>query len=404
METKNRALVLSKDERIFKEIQQNLHNQAGVEGCEWKETLIAGLAVIREIKPVILFLDEEVCYPDVSSAVKEFTAKLPEMRIIFLAQMGRRDKIDAAILAGAVGYLLKPLDNIEVATTVQRVLVNFTPQPAAPIIETAICQTGKIISLFSTVDGVGKTTIAVNLAVLLAKLSGETVCLVDADLQFGDVCRFLSLNSPRTIADFVSDATNSGQSICEYLVNWNDLIDVLPAPKELEQSYSITPANMNAAIKELSCTYKYIVVDLPVGFAEVSVDVLEMANLILFVNTLDSISCVKNLRLGINTLRGLGYTEDKIHLILNRYKAKTAISVDEVEKAIHSRFAIKIGNDFSTTSEALQKNQPLVLYLPNREISQDLHKIAKQIAGDNMDKDVQITSSITDRLSRWLKG
>jgi len=403
MGTRSRALVVSREDRIFSDIRQALLNDNSIDHCEWKETLIAGLAFIRQSKPDIIFLDEELCYPDVSTAVKEFTVKLPEIRIILLAQMGKRDKIDAALLAGAAGYLLKPLDNVEVVATVQRVLANFTPDPAAQMIKPSLVQTGNIISMFSTVDGVGKTTIAVNLAILLAKLSGKKVCLIDADLQFGDVCRFLHMDPALTIVDFALNETSHGRSSREYLLDWNGLIDVLAAPKEPGQSSLIKSSTMVEAIKELSCEYDYIVIDTTVGFTDVGLDILELSNSILFVNTLDSISCVKNLRLGMDTLRDLKYAQDKVHLILNRYKAKTAIGVAEVEKAIKNSFTVNIGNDFATAAAALQVQQPLVLYQPEREVSKDILTLAERIMENNL-IDNPKQSSITDRLSRWLKG
>jgi len=403
MGTKNRALLLSKEEKIFKEIQRALYSEDTIEEFDWKDTLIAGLAGIRSVKPDIIFLDEELCFPDVSSAVKEFTVKLPGVRIILLVQMGRRDKIDAAILAGAAGYLLKPMDNSEVVTTVKRVLANFTPDPAAKLIEEPPTKMGQIISLFSTLDGVGKTTIAVNLAILLSKLQGEKVCIIDADLQFGDVCRFLKLNPALTIEDFAMKSANGGCLICEYLTEYNGMVDVLAAPREPRQRQLITPALMDAAIKELACSYNYIIIDTPMGFTDVGLDILELSNVILFVNTLDSIACVKNLRLGLDALRDLGYVQEKVHLLLNRYKAKTAISVADIEKAINSRFATKIGNDFSTTSGALQTQQPMVLYQPDKEICQQMLELANRIMADNL-TDRQDGLNITDRLSRWLKG
>ncbi|MBP2639426.1 MAG: hypothetical protein H6Q66_377 [Firmicutes bacterium] len=403
MGTRSRALVISSEERIFLDIRQALSNSNDIDQCEWKETLIAGLAFIRQSKPNIIFLDEELCFPDVSTAVKEFTAKLPETRIILLAQMGRRDKIDAAILSGAVGYLLKPLDNSEVEATVQRVLANFTPELTAPMIQSCLTQTGKIISTFSTVDGVGKTTIAVNLAVLLAKLSGKKICLIDADLQFGDVCRFLHMDPSLTIVDFASREAVNRHSCREYLQSWNELIDVFAAPPKPEQSSLVTPSMIVEVIKELACEYNYVVIDTTVGFTDVGLEILELSNSILFVNTLDSISCVKNLRLGMDTLRDLKYTQDKVHLVLNRYKAKTAIGIAEVEKAINSSFAVKIGNDFATAAGALQAQQPMVLYQPDRDVSQDILTLAKRIV-ENTLIDNPKQSSITDRLSRWLKG
>ncbi len=405
MGTKNRALVLSKEERIFADIQQALINIDTVSACDWKETMIAGLAAIRQAKPDIIFLDEELCYPDVSTAVKEFTVKMPEIRIILLAQMGKRDKIDAAVLAGAAGYLLKPLDSSEVVAMAKRVLENYTSDPAAqPTNEKSATKMGKIITLFSTVDGVGKTTIAVNTAISLSQLSKEKVCLIDADLQFGDVCRFLYVNPEKTIADFAGQDIESSYSLDPYIIKWNDTVDLFAAPKEPGQSQLITPVLMNAAIKELACKYSYIVIDTAIGFSEVTLDILELSNLILFVNVLDSISCVKNLRLGMDTFKGLGYTQEKVQLILNRYRAKTAVGIEEVEKAINSRFVAEIDNDFASVSGAIQARQPMVLYRPERNVSKDIFELAQFIMDDQFKKYLDKPSSIKDRFSKWLKG
>ncbi|MBP1762962.1 MAG: domain containing protein [Firmicutes bacterium] len=258
---------------------------------------------------------------------------------------------------------------------------------------------GEIITLFSTVDAIGKSTIAVNLATCLARLSGEKVCIVDADLHFGDICRLLNIHPRNTIADFAERGYSAGEAIVEYLEKWQHDIFVLAAPREYAKVELVTAAVFGSVLSELSCHFKYILIDTSLGFSDLVLSALDMSNMILFINTLDSISGVKNLQKGLDAFQGIGYSKDKVKLILNRYKAKTAIGISEVESGIGRRFAAKVSNDFAVAVAATREGRPFSIAHPDKEISRDMLVITQAILSGNLGEE---KTSLTERLNRWL--
>lgn len=388
-----KGIVISKDVKIFADINRALLKE-DISGCEFAEDVVTGLDFVRQILPDIVFLDEELCLPNLTEKVGRFMQASPRTRILFIAHLGKRDKINTALAAGAAGYILKPIEGLEVTKLVQQVLSSI---PVALVNQ----KKGKTITLFSTVDSVGKTTIAVNLAAALSMLSGEKVCIVDADLQFGDVCRMLNLSPSHTIADFARQRCLENDRIGKYLQEWEHNIDVLASPEHFEQVEIVTSDVMTESIQQLCTTYSYLIIDTSVGFTEVALSAIDLSDWVLFINTLGCISCVKNLKRGMDTLKGLGYSSNKVKLVLNRSKAKTAISVTEVETAIGSPFVSKLCNDFSTAAASVNSRIPFVLDKPDKEISRDVVRLAKELIAGTLG-DSPMKPKLTAWLNRWL--
>lgn len=222
---------------------------------------------------------------------------------------------------------------------------------------------GIIVTVFSTASAVGKTLLSINMAAQLAYMGYKT-CLVDMDLQFGDVGNYLNIESPVTIFDATDKLSKQGYvEIEEYLHNYsykNVNFSVLLAPNKLEEAYNISTEHIKKCIENLQKKFEYVVVDTTSAFSEANLAVMDISTLVTFVGIVDFIPTIKNMKIGYDTMRNIGYDKHKIRLILNRSDSKTDISLDDVEKLLQEKFYHIIPNDFMQAQKSIADGIPLV--------------------------------------------
>lgn len=235
---------------------------------------------------------------------------------------------------------------------------------------------GVVMTFFSTASAVGKTLISCNMASELAR-QGRRVCLIDFDLQFGDVCNYLQLFPENTMADVQKALTVQGNAchVEEFLTpyEYNDTVFyVLAAPKKLEEAYNIKKDYAVQAVKQLQAKFDYVIVDTTSMFSVLNLALLDLSTIVTFLGIVDFIPTIKNMKIGSDTLNDLNYDKNKIRLVLNRSNAKTRISIDDVEKLLGEKFYHILPNDFRAASQSIKEGIPLVLKNDTTALSEAL--------------------------------
>ena len=235
---------------------------------------------------------------------------------------------------------------------------------------------GVVMTFFSTASAVGKTLISCNMASELAR-QGRRVCLIDFDLQFGDVCNYLQLLPENTMTDVQKALTVQGNAcqVEEFLTpyEYNDTVFyVLAAPKKLEEAYNIKKDYAVQAVKQLQAKFDYVIVDTTSMFSVLNLALLDLSTIVTFLGIVDFIPTIKNMKIGSDTLNDLNYDKNKIRLVLNRSNAKTRISIDDVEKLLGEKFYHILPNDFRAASQSIKEGIPLVLKNDTTAISEAL--------------------------------
>lgn len=222
-----------------------------------------------------------------------------------------------------------------------------------------------LITVFSTSSAVGKTLLSVNMAAALAQ-AGNSVCIVDLDLQFGDVCHYLQLEPEKTIFDaqqaIAKNETDFSAEKYSLSYKCGEVgFSVLAAPLKMEQAYNIAAPAVQRVINSLRPQFDYIVVDTTAAFSELNLAVMDKSTLITFVGIVDFIPTIKNMKIGYDTMRSIGYEKDRIRFILNRSDSKTSISPEDVEQLLEERFYHVLPNNFSAAMGSIDCGLPLVL-------------------------------------------
>ena len=247
---------------------------------------------------------------------------------------------------------------------------------------------GVVITFFSTASAVGKTLISCNMASELAR-QGRRVCLVDFNLQFGDVANYLQLLPDRTMADVQQTMTMQGNAchVEEYLTPYEYegiVFYVLAAPKQLDEAYNIKTEYAVQAIKQLRTKFDYVIIDTTSMFSVLNLAMLDLSTIVTFLGIVDFIPTIKNMKIGTDTLKNLNYDKNKIRLVLNRSNAKTRISIEDVEKLLGEEFYHILPNDFRAASQSIKEGIPLVLRQGNTELSEALRDLVARYTNQSI--------------------
>jgi pilus assembly protein CpaE len=328
------------------------------------------------------------------TATEIISNTVPESPIIMMSVQGEQDYLRRSMLAGAREFLVKPFSADELINAIRHVhelekvkrarYAAAAPAAAAPINPLAAApgarQSGQIITFFSPKGGVGRTTIATNLAVALHQLTQKPVCLVDGSLPFGDIAVILNMSpKAKTIADLIGSFENTDSDVLEsVLVSHSTGIKVLLAPPTPESAELITGANMKHILELLRERYAYIVVDTWPSFQEQVITMLDVADVILTLMTLE-ITSLKNVRVFMEIAEKLGYGSDKVQLVANRNDSSGGIKASDVEASLGRKIPHTIVSDGRTLVLAVNRGVPFVISHRESQVAKDIFTLAQRI-------------------------
>ena len=248
-----------------------------------------------------------------------------------------------------------------------------------PVDESSGAAPGKLITVFSPKGGVGKTTLAVNLAMALSTDESKT-CLVDLDLAFGDIAITLQLFPARTIADAVHMEHDLDFPVLETLLTpHRSGLSALVAPVQPDAKDSVSPSLISKILRLLKGNFDYVVVDTSPAFDEHVLHAFDEADQMLLVTTLD-VPTLKNVKLAVETLDLLNFPASKRNLVLNRADDKVGLSADKVQSTLGMQIMSSIPTSPQVAS-ATNSGEPIVSSLPRHPVSQAIQHLAREVTG-----------------------
>jgi pilus assembly protein CpaE len=327
--------------------------------------------------PLVALLGPSCAGPAGLVAVERLTRSRPEIGTVLMVEALSTDVLQRALRAGVKDVLAAPIEAGELVLAVERVGGTLTPAGVAVPSETgAPAGYGRLITVFSTKGGAGKSVIAVNLAVTLARRSSRPVVLVDADLQFGDVAVMLKLAPQHTIVDAVNAIDKLDGPLLQSLLARHDPSELLVMPAPLEPAFAdqIGSSQMLRIIELLRQTSEFVVVDAPAYFNDVVLGLIEASDDVLLVAGMD-IPNIKNVKIGLQTLRLLNIPLSKLKLILNRANSKVKLDVGEVERTLGIKADCLVPSDV-VVPQSVNRGTPVVLDAPKSGVAKSLEQLA----------------------------
>src|SRR4051794_31324565 len=227
---------------------------------------------------------------------------------------------------------------------------------------------GRIVTVFSAKGGCGKTTLATNMAAVLADRGRREVALVDLDLAFGDVAIALQLFPAHTIADAVPLGENLDFGALQSLLTPHSPgLTTLVAPVQPGTAEGIPARLVSRILEVLRDHFDYVIVDTPPAFDDHVLTAFDLSDVVALIATLD-IPALKNLKLTLETMDLLNYPRDRWRIVLNRADSKVGLAIHEVEKSLRTPTAGQIPSSRDVPA-AINRGVPIVLDDPRHSVS-----------------------------------
>lgn len=250
--------------------------------------------------------------------------------------------------------------------------------PAGVTIPSQQSAEGKIVVVFATKGGCGKTTTATNLAVVLQAGGANRVCLVDLDLAFGDVAISLQLTPVRTLVDAMAmEGQLDETGVSGLLTRYRPGLDCVLAPVEPGDSEQIPASLITDVLRVLRRMFDYVVIDTPPQFNEHVLAVLDEADHHVLLTTPD-VPTLKNLRLTIDMLDMLSYPRDRRVIVLNREDSRVGLTVADVESVVKTSVAVRVPASLAVPA-SINRGVPITVEQPDHQVSAAFREIATRI-------------------------
>lgn len=358
-------------------------------------TLSDALQQFSELSPDVVLLDDSIQDTDLPKAIWQVTSSYRDVGVIAMGRHRDAQTLRRYILAGARGFVPRPLNADDLRQTVQQVYEHIVSERQAreerrspatgPLVVRRTGELGHAVAIFGSKGGVGKTTVAANLAVALAQLTDKRVGMIDADWALGELGLLFDMSPVTTVLEFVEHVNNvAGDEIDLELLkalmqrHGRTGIRVLLSVSRPEHADFIEKRHVHMLLAQMPRLFDFVFVDCPVGYDERTLFILEHADQLLFVVTPD-IGALKNARSFLNVAEALGFERDRITIVLNRHDSQVNITPKDVQEWLAFPVRYTIASGGPEVARSANKGEPLVLSEPRHRVSRDVIAIARDI-------------------------
>ncbi len=329
----------------------------------------------------IVFVDADEYIPSDGDA--KVLANGSGLYVVFISANENPPLMKKAMRAGAKDFIVEPFMKEDLEDIVESAAKQRTAPHAEGIVTDADANAGgpsKTIAFFSTKGGAGKSILAANFAVALSRVESCKVCLLDLDLQFGDLALILNVKPHATITDLVTGGGDIAEELPAYLTRFDDNLSILPSPVKPEEAELITPAHIEQITQALSARFKYVIIDTTTTFHDVSIMALDKSDEVFLVAT-PIILSVKNLKGMLKVMKeSLEYPDEKIKIVLNRCDSRFGISRPDIEKLSNRKIDYMTPSDGNIVVQSLNRGVPTVVGYKNSKFSKAIVKMARSVA------------------------
>ncbi|HEX6988794.1 MAG TPA: response regulator [Bacillota bacterium] len=348
---------------------------------------VEAVRLARDLRPDVVLMDINLPQLDGISATQAIRKECGS-QVIVISVEGDPEYFRRAMRAGACDYLVKPFPSQDLVHSIRTAAARMPAQPRSG----ARRRKGRIVTVFSAKGGAGKSTIAVNVAVALARMAETRVALVDLDLEMGALAAMLQVKPRASIVDLCRLPGELDVRKVEAALTRSDANDLwlLAAPPYPHLAAEVegegqTPGYRNYVGEILSAleqTFDWIIVDTASNYRSSNLTAFDRSSTILLV-TVPEIPALANTARCLEILVDqLEYGPEKVRLVLNRQETQGALATAEIAEGLDYPIAFELPSDADAAMTAINTGQPLTSKRSRSPLAEHLAELATRLAGD----------------------
>jgi pilus assembly protein CpaE len=328
-------------------------------------------ATAEQERPDLMLVESDFTEPGELAQVEYVTSSFPLTTVALLCARQSPEFLIGAMRAGVREVLLSPPEPGALDALISRIA-------AKKAVPHAVAQ-GKILAFMSCKGGSGATFLATNLGYQLAESS--RVLLIDLNLQFGDALSFVYDGVPAsTLADVAKDIRRLDASfLAASCVRIEDRYSILAAPEDPARSMEVKPEHIDAILNLAVTQYDFVLLDLGRSIDPLSIKALDHAYRIFPVLQAE-LPYLRNARKLLDSFKALGYQDEKVELIVNRFSPRSAISMDDIERSLGCQHLHTVPNSYKDVSASINHGHPLIKTARSNAVSRILTEMAHTLA------------------------
>ncbi|MFO7681088.1 MAG: response regulator [Chloroflexota bacterium] len=385
-----RVLIVDDLPETRENVRKLLQFESDIEVIGQAGTGEQAVEMAQEYRPDIILMDINMPGIDGIGASQKISELVPTSQIIIMSVQSDSDYLRRAMLAGARDFLTKPFGGDELVAAVRRVNAKKPIIHQAPVYAQAsgsggvgakaVTSEGFVISVFSPKGGSGCTTLAINVAVLLAQKEYRTL-LIDGSLQFGDVSVMINMKPVTSIVDLSNRGSEIDADLVSSVVQIHKSgLHVLMAPPRPEMADVVTDATIKGMLANLRPLYDFIIIDTTSSLNDIALTLLDESDRILLV-TQQTLPSLKNVSRFFDLTQSLEYQTKKVWLVVNRATKKQGISIKDISDTLKRPIFMAIPEDILTVDTAIDQGVPVVLGSGKKQpVAEAFHKLAIKIS------------------------
>ncbi len=338
------------------------------------------VAMAAQARPEIVLCGLKEPAARVVQTIESIAHNLPETPIIVYSDSRDIETIRKAMLAGARDFLQAPFKPEELKRSLTATLEAEERRRLREADSAMLGPQAAVITVYGAKGGVGKTTVATNLAVALSRQAGQSTILLDADDTFGDVASALGLSPDRTVADVLRELDQvDAERLKEFLGHHESGLEVLSGPANPFDWPAGAGERFQRLLEQLARQFDAVLVDTASTLSEISQSVLEAASLILWVTTPEYASVRDSIR-ALEAFRSLRLRDDRVRIVLNAAYSEVEVRPSSIEEALGHEIFWTIPYDRQLRRNA-QLGQSFLDTHPNSPASRSFSDLARALSG-----------------------
>lgn len=375
------VLILNQEEKM--EFEGWVKKIPGFKVINSTTNMDIGYTQAERYQPTLILLNIDTPGNEGLVLAEVFVGDFPASSIILITKSDNKKVLRHALSIGAQGVINLPIAEEKFMEIVQRSVQRDAKRRELFSNQQKQNPQFKTIVVFGLKGGVGKTTIATNLAIALRKITGKRVALVDLDLFGGNVHLATGISWNRTIKDLVDELGDLDAELLDaYCAEHSSGIKIIPAPSNPEVASFIQAEHIEKLLKKISNSFNYVVIDTPSTFNDIVLPAFERAKDILMVTTMD-IASLHNLKKSLEFFDNFNLRR-KTRVVVNKAGYTGGIKLKDLKDVMGFEPVCVLPNCEKQMIDAINNGEPILLSAINSKASREIELLASRIA--NQDK------------------